>query len=238
MSRTINLVSSNRQTEVKRILPRFPMCYLTFKESGFPQAFEVVNISTTGMQLLLKDGEIPFKKSSHILGELHWHGHGLMLEGNVVWMTQSRVGVEFSSDNIKEKIESFFSWENVTSHLKPVHDIGYSYDIPALKYWLRADGPHEVFVWQHGNGELESFSVILREQLVRWVDGEGISTGRVISKRRVELPLSQEDEFIFLIDSQCQNELVHDALAFAKTLEEKHLPKIMLDFLKRKLTIS
>ena len=73
---------------------------------------------------------------------------------------------------------------------------------------------------------------------MRWVDGEGVRTGRIISKRRVELPLSQEDEFIFLIDSQCQNELVQDALAFAKTLEEKHLPKSMLDFLKRKLTIS
>ena len=109
MSRTINLVSSNRQTEVKRVLPRFPMCYLTFKESGFNQAFEVVNISSTGMQLLLKDGEIPFKKQSHIIGELHWHGKGLMLEGNVVWLTQSRVGVEFTSDNIKDKIQSFFS---------------------------------------------------------------------------------------------------------------------------------
>lgn len=233
---SINLVASNKQTEIKRVLPRFPICYLTFREAGFHHVFEVVNISATGMQILLKDGKMPFHKESLITGELRWHGHELKLQGKTVWTTFSRAGIEFSMN--PEIIEDFFNWERVGNNLKAVHGMDYPYDLPArLKYWVRSDGPHELHVWQYGSGAIESFSIILREKLVFWEEAQGVSTGRVISKRGVELPLSTEDEYIFLVDSISQKQLIKNALEFAQKLDNKHLPERMREFLIRKLDI-
>lgn len=238
MSRTINLIANNEQTELKRVLPRYPMTYLTFKDASFDQALEVVDISAKGMQLHIKYGEIPFKKSQGISGELHWHGRSLKLKASVVWTTKSRVGVEFTMNDGDQSVIEFFAWSKVKEYLKPIHNMDYPYDLPAkLKYWLRADGPHEIFVWQFGSGELESFSIIIRESIISWDQNQGVKTGRVISKRGVDLPLSTEDEFIFLMDSLCNESLVREAHAFTQVLDEVHLPEMMRDFLKRKLSV-
>lgn len=234
---SINLIASNEQTQVKKILPRFPICYLTFKKENFLHSFEVVDISTTGMQLLLKYGEIPSaKKNDQVKGKLKWHGYELELNSEVVWATSNRLGLKFTSPSSSNIVQEFFSWKRLGKALKPVHHMDYPFELPPkLKYWLRADGPHEIFIWQYASGELESFSIIIRENLVHWSQEEGLKTGRVISQRRVKLPLSAEGEFIFLMDSLRKKEMIKRGQEFLEILEKRHLPEMVINFLIRKL---
>ena len=59
MARHLNLVQSDFEQLEKIVFPRFPFCYLTFKCDEYDtHVFEVKDISQTGMQLALKNGEV------------------------------------------------------------------------------------------------------------------------------------------------------------------------------------
>ena len=81
MERHLNLVKSDFERLEKRILPRFPICYLTFKasEEGSNRVFEVKDISDTGMQLALRDGEHSIEKGSSIKGTIRWQGREIVI---------------------------------------------------------------------------------------------------------------------------------------------------------------
>ena len=74
MERRFNLIKSDFEKHEKRVLPRFPFCYLTFKSDETSRVYEVKDISYTGMQLALKDDEHNFKEDSALKGHIHWLG--------------------------------------------------------------------------------------------------------------------------------------------------------------------
>ena len=66
-------------------------------------------------------------------------------------------------------------------------------------------------------GELSQFQVLLLENFVEWQDGQGVKTGRIMSKRNVDTPLLDEDELVFRVDEGLDEEKVQRV----RTLVEK-----------------
>lgn len=240
MERHLNLVKSDFEKLEKRIFPRFPFCYLTFKSSSKTDSvFEIKDISQTGMQLGLKDGTHNMEESEQIHGRIHWLGKELDITGDIKWTTDKRLGVEFSTaPTLRTKIGDFLSVNNFAESLKPIHKMDVGSELPAkLKYWLRSDGPVEVFVWQHLDGELAKFQVLIMENFIEWADGEGLKTGRIISKRDIDTPLISEDEFVFKIDSVIDDEKIDLAQKLTSNVNSEHIPSGTLDFIRMKLGV-
>lgn len=241
MERHLNLVESDFEQLEKRVLPRFPFCFLTFKSDiENSHVYEVKDISTSGMQLCLKLGTHDFKEDQTINGKLHWGAKELEIAGTVKWTTEMRLGVEFfNQENSKEEVKSFLEVPHLAKMLKPVHNLDYGVEIPTmLKCWLRADGPVEVFVWRHPHGDLSRIQILIMENFVEWEDGVGVKTARVISKRDIDTPLITEDEFVFKIDPQIDELKVERALDLINNIEAEHLQSDLIDFIQIKLRSS
>lgn len=238
MTRHLNLVQSDFEHLEKRILPRFPFCFLTFKCSADTKhVFEVKDISNSGMQLGLKIDGHALNENENIHGFLHWAGRELEVTGNVKWKTDLRLGVEFSSQaSVRQEVDSFLDIAEVARVMKPVHKLDYGIEIPAkLKYWLRADGPVEIFVWQHSDGELARFQILIMENFVEWEDGKGLKTARVISKRDIDTPLITEDEFVFKVDDVLDDTKIERSWLLADNINPDIITAEALSFIKMKL---
>lgn len=233
----LHLVESDFENLEKRVLPRFPFCYLTFKCGQSNKVFEVRDISNSGMQLVLRDGAHEIKEGSNIHGQIHWNGESLDINAGVKWITDSRMGVEFSSQaSMREAVKKFLAIDHFVSHLKPIHLVNAGVEIPAkLKYWLRSDGPVELFLWQHSNGDVSEFQVVIMESFIEWIDGEGLKTGRVISKRDVDTPLINEDEFVFKVDNHLDDSKIEVAKSLVNRLDASTLDLATYNFLRMKL---
>ena len=240
MTRHLNLVESDFEQMEKRVLPKFPFCYLTFKESEDNlNVYEVKDISKTGMQLCLKNGEHSYKSHSDIQGNLSWLGTRLEVLGTVKWINENRLGVEFThAKNHKENIKDFLKMDNFITALKPIHKVEYGTALPRnLKYWLRADGPVEIFVWSHADGENSKFQFLIMEHFIEWTDGEGLRTGRIMSKRDIDTPLVSSDEFVFKIDNHLDEEKIDLAKVLCMRIDNSKMPTETIDFIKLKLGI-
>ncbi|OFZ26766.1 MAG: hypothetical protein A2381_06400 [Bdellovibrionales bacterium RIFOXYB1_FULL_37_110] len=240
MDRVLNLIKSDYKETQKRILPRFPFTYLTFKDSNpdcSNHVFEVKDISYTGMQLIKKDGKHGYEVHELLEGELHWKGTSLRLKGQVKWVNENTLGVGFSKDiDFKESIQKFFSVENIISSMKSVHKAQMDIEIPAnLRYWIRGDGQVEVFVWQHNDHEFMKFVIIFLRRFVEWEDAKGIQSGKIIVNRDIDTPLSQEDEFVFEIDQTLDPEKIDFSLQLVRQMTEDLLPSHVQEFLLLKL---
>ena len=230
----LRLVESDFEDLQKRVLPRFPFCYLTFKCEQNNHVFEVRDISHSGMQLVLRNGQHQIAKGASVHGRIHWYGQEEQVTGTVKWATNDRLGMEFSTQqSARESINEFLSMGNFVEHLRPIHKVDTGVELPAkLKYWLRSDGPVELFVWQHSHGDLSHFQFIIMENFVEWVDGEGLKTGRVISKRDVDTPLINEDEFVFKVDNHLDEEKIKAAKDLVSKLGSDKLSEGTLKFLR------
>ena len=108
---------------------------------------------------------------------------------------------------------------------------------PKLKYWLRSDGPVEVFVWQHSDGELAQFEILMMENYIQWQDGQGLKTARIMSKRDVDTPLITEDEFVIKVDPVIDDNKIDMASALITDMDPELLTEACVDFIKMKLGI-
>jgi hypothetical protein len=236
MERRLNLIKTDFEKHEKRILPRFPFCYLTFKTDQNSRVYEIKDISHSGMQLSLKDND-GIEESSTISGKVHWLGKEMVVAGNVKWKTNGRIGIEFNKrQDLAKNINNFLSDDSLVSYLKPLHKTGYGLELPSkLKIWLRSDGPVEVFVWNHSDGEFAKIQVLLLENFIEWTDGEGLKTGRILSKRNVDTPLLDEDEVVFLIDAEIDTTRVERARDFISKISSDLLSRDTQDFILLKL---
>lgn len=238
MERKFNLIKSDFEKHEKRVLPRFPFCYLTFKPDGSSRVYEVKDISLTGMQLSLKDADHSFPDDAPLKGSIHWLGNNLDIHGTVRWHTSSRLGVEFAKKrDVLDRVRNFLAMEEFVRHLKPLHKVDGGLELPArLKYWLRSDGPAELFVWQHSDGELSKFQVLFMETFVEWEDGQGLKTGRILSKRNVDSPLLSEDECVFRIDPGAELDKLNRVKDLVELIPAELLPSEAKTFISRQLS--
>lgn len=118
-----------------------------------------------------------------------------------------------------------------------MHQGDFGLEIPAnLKYWLQAEGPVELFVWRHTDGEISRFNLILFDEFVEWEDGKGLSTGRILQKRDMDTPLLSEDEFLFELDTEVDSRKCQFGQSVIEAIDEQMIPREGLDFLVRKLS--
>ncbi len=207
----LNLIKNNLENVEKRRLPRFPFSSLVFKSQKKQLAYEVKDISNTGMQVAVKDGIIPFQTGDELQGELHWKTAITEVKGIVQWVKDSRMGVAFQSGDLS----SFLSIENILPNLKPIHDDHFDVELPEdLKYWVMAEGPVEVFVWKQRDGDIGRFQIILFDRYLEWQAHKDLLTGRVLTKRSLDTPLLTEDEMVFGEDIERNEEV----LSFARDL--------------------
>lgn len=193
-------------TKEQRILPRFPLHYLTFRgevknKSVFHRAFEIKDISTHGMQIEQKIGHAEFDKGDALEGQINWYGHKIDVNAVVIWTKGQRCGVKFHlATSAREKLETFLSLDRMTKFLKPLPC--HLPDFPqGLKYWLRSEGPLELLVWEEQRSPVHCLWIYLN-LFVEWSSREGIKTGKIYRQR-------EHDEIeVKLIESQFT--LLHD----------------------------
>jgi hypothetical protein len=192
----------------------------------------------TGMQIAVKDESETFASDQTIPGHIHWLGKNLDILGVVKWQTNRRIGIEFAKKkDVMEKVQNFLKTEEMVKRLKPLHKVEEGLEIPArLKYWLRADGPCEVFVWQHNDGEIAKSQLLFLETFVEWEDGSGLKTGRVLSKRNVDSPLLTEDEWVFQMDAGLDSEKMDKVKDLIGHISNDLLPSDVRSFLVRQMT--
>lgn len=238
MERRFNLIKSDFEKHEKRVLPRFPFCYLTFKTDDNSRVYEVKDISYTGMQISLKDQSQNFKEDAVLKGSIHWLGKNLDIAGTVKWSTNNRLGLEFvKRREVMDNVQKFLSLEEMVKRLKPLHKVEGGLEIPPrLKYWLRSDGPVELFIWQHGDGEIAKGQVLFLDTFVEWEDGSPLKTGRVLSKRNVDSPLLTEDEWVFNIDPYTDGEKLARVKELINLISADLLPSELRTFLVRQLS--
>lgn len=244
MERHLSLIKTDYLELEKRVFPRFPFGFMIFREedpkSGDTDAkmvFEVKDFSLSGMQLSFKDGTHNYTPGKTIAGNLQWRGSTLALKGKVQWARGSCIGLSFdSSINFEEKMRTFLSYDNIVSHIKPLHKNVMGLELPNnLKYWLRADGVLEIFVWDHASSGISRFQILLMEHFIEWEEGVGLRTGKIITQRDLETPLSLEDEFVFQIDEVAVEGKLEMALGVVRKISEENLPLDAREFLVYKL---
>jgi hypothetical protein len=242
MERHLSLIKTDYQELEKRVFPRFPFGFMIFCEEtqndkNSKIVFEVKDISLTGMQLSFKDGDRNYTLGSKISGNLQWRGENIQVKGKVQWVREGCIGLSFdSSISFEEKMRVFLSFDNIVSHIKALHKNELTLDLPNnLKYWLKADGVLEIFVWEHALSGISRFQVLLMEHFIEWEEAVGIRTGKIMTQRDLDTPLSHEDEFVFKIDESADSEKIEMALGVVRKIDSSHLPTEARDLLVYKL---
>ncbi len=237
MKKHLNLIKTGHQSIEKRVFPRFPFSYLVFKRDDNSMNYQVRDISYGGMSLTLNDESEHAKMEDEFSGEIHWYDQKVNVKCKVKRVEKDNLGLEFIKDDIFDKtLLNFLSVSNVSRNLRPIHEYDEQLELPVgLKTWLRCDGPFEIFVWHHRDGEISKIQILMMNSILEWTDGEGLQTGKVLNVRSSDKPLTHEEEFEFLIDSP----LDHEKLDFAKELIN-HIPESLisetdLQFLTRKI---
>ena len=238
MERHLSLIKTDYQEMEKRIFPRFPFGLMIFKDSNTENhVFEVKDISLTGLQMSNSDGNHTYLKGTSVEGRLQWRNSAVQIKGKIEWAKGNAVGVSFdSSISFEETMRNFLSYENIVSHIKPIHKTNLEIEMPNdLKYWLRSDGVLEIFVWELKTAGISRFQILIMEHFIEWIEGEGVKTGKVMTQRNLETPLGLEDEFIFQMDEGVMDSKVEIALGIIKKINDEQLPQAAREFLIYKL---
>lgn len=242
MERHLSLIKTDYQEMEKRVFPRFPFGFMIFREEAQSSkdskiVFEVKDISLSGMQLSFRDGTHEYAPGSVISGNLQWRGDNIQVKSKVQWVREGAIGLSFvSSISFEDKMRNFLSFDNIVSHIKPLHKNDLNMDLPNnLKYWLKADGVLEIFVWDHTSSGISRFQILVMEHFIEWEEGVGVRTGRIMTQRDLDTPLSLEDEFVFQIDEGAIQDKIDMALGVVKKINPDHLPLEARDFLVYKL---
>ena len=239
MDRKLSLIKSEEKVHEKRVFPRFPIGQMIFKDKKNGITFEVKDISLSGVQLELKDGEAPYQVQNKVEGTLHWRGDDIELAGLVQWVNENRYGLRFEENSRElEDLKNFLSLDNIVSHIRPIHENPLDIELPNnLKYWLKADGVLEIFVWELPLSGISRFQILFMENYLEWTEGEGVRTGRVLTQRNLETPLTLEDEVVFEADESVSSEKLHLGKRILGAVNPMHIHHADRDFLLYKLKI-
>lgn len=238
---SLSLIKNDRVRE-KRVVPRFPLKTMAWKcEAISGHALLVKDISYTGMQIGCA-GEIErLNIGETYKGLLKWGGDQLELKGKVRWVkaepTGTVFGLEFDCTNgLAAELKRFLRIGQISKRMRLINRDDFSVETPTdLKYWLKSDGPGEIFFWQHRDGEFSRIQLLILDKLIEWIDGEGLKTGLLVENRNIESPLSPKEEILFDMDEQVDLESLQLARELITGLPSELIPDNVLQFLQRKL---
>lgn len=232
MEKILNLIKNEASPELVRNFPRFPFTYMVFKCAQSAETFEIQDISESGMQISLKSGELSLGKNSQVTGNINWNGDTLQIEATVVWVKGMRAGLRFVNCSLHE----FLSLARFAQNMKDITAMDMDLSLPRdLSLWLRSDGPCELFVWIDNNHNYSEFQIVFMDRYVEWSDGEGVKTGRVISKRDLQTPLLSQDQYIFKTDSPTQRNTLQTAQQILQELIKQQKIYDCFEFISRQL---
>lgn len=211
------------------------MLFKDFRDNNM--VFHIKDISLSGMQLCYKDGTHNYKIGETLEGELHWKKASIKIKAKIQWIRPASLGVLFESTiSFEEKMRTFLCYENIVAHIKPLHKTEIEMNLPNnLKFWLKADGALDLYVWEHSSQGISRFQILLMEHFIEWEEGVGLKTGKIITQKDLETPLSKQDEFLFEMDKNASLEKIEMALGVVRKISLEHLPRSAKDFLLYKL---
>ena len=236
MAANLSLIKNNENPIEKRILPRFPFSSLLFRSyEQCAHSFEVKEISMTGMQLGLKDGDAPFTPGATLKGTLLWRKARLDIEAEIKWVKGGHLGVHFKNDK-EDLIKNFLSMENILGSLRTVPLKDMDINLPAnLQFWLCADGPVEIFIWSPFStdiaGHIDKFQIFFFERYVEWDREWGTVTGKVVTKRNFDTPLILADEMYFQKDIRLERTMLKQSSDLLHHLTAPSFPLQVRNFL-------
>lgn len=242
MASPLHVIKDSNETEniEKRVLPRFPYSYLSFKwtvDGESKGIFSINDINHTGMQIESKNEDFNLSQGEEVKGQIHGPTINSEIKGVVRWQEGNKFGIEFSQEQTQvESLKEYLSLENFAKALRPIQKINGGADLPAnLNTYLRADGPVEIFIWQYNDGFTSKIQIIMLNEFVEWVDGSGLITGKVISKRNQDLPLNPENEYLFSLDQSVDRAKLDKAKTLVQSVDSSLLEEKNLEFLRLKL---
>ena len=238
---SLSLIKNDRVRE-KRIVPRFPLRTMSWKCDPISNhALEVKDISYSGMQVFTTN-EIPhLVVGKEYNGVLCWKGEHLNVKGKLKWVKKQDRGVcfglEFDRTNgLATEVRDFLHISTIGKRMKLINEETFSIETPGnLKYWLKSDGPGEIFFWQHRDGEFSKIQLMVLDKLIEWIDGEGLRTGSLVENRNIDTPLSQEEEILFDMDDQLDLDSLRLARQLIEELPGEIIPDSVMKFLQLKL---
>jgi hypothetical protein len=238
---SLSLIKNDRVRE-KRIVPRFPLKTMAWRcELISSHALLVKDISYTGMQIGCAGDINSLIIGKSYEGTLKWGGDQLKLKGKVRWV-KSEVsgtvfGLEFDSTNgLAVELRTFLRIGQISKRMRLINKDDFSVETPTdLKYWLKSDGPGEIFFWQHRDGEFSKIQLLILDKLIEWIDGEGLKTGLLVENRNIESPLSPKEEILFDMDEDVDLESLQLARDLISDLPSELIPENVMQFLQRKL---
>lgn len=234
MERHLSLLKANTAYEEKRTFPRFLFSDMTFKAKGHAMAFQVSNISFTGMRIQLKDGIHHLKKDNQISGFIHWQRNKIQVQAQVVWANHQQLGLTFKDP---QKIKELLSADRILQGLKPLHSFDEERP-PHLKYWLKAASVLEVFVWAHGNGEYQKIQVLFVDHFIEWQDGQGLQTGTLLGEQAKDTPLNAQDERIIEMDHTIDWDKLASACDILQGIPEDKIQESAKEFMLMKFSTA
>ena len=237
----LSLIKNDRVRE-KRIVPRFPLKTMGWKcENISTHAMLVKDISYTGMQISCSGDVDHLLIGNSYSGILKWSGEQLVLKGKVKWVKTEHgktiFGMEFDRTNgLAVELKEFLHVGQISKRMKVINKDDFSMDTPTdLKYWLKSDGPGEIFFWQHRDGELSRVQLLILDKLIEWIDGEGLKTGMLVENRDIDSPLSPKEEILFDMDEEVDLESLQLARDLLNELPSELVPQSIVGFLLIKL---
>lgn len=245
MRATLNLIKTEFKEIEKRTFPRFPFSNLVFKISfseGNVSYFSVKDFSFTGMQINIEDFEkqcFQFQPGKILNGNIKWDGDCLHVQAKIEWIKKESIGLSFNiSEKFKKDIYDFLSPQKIISHLKALHflEIAKNYS-NNLKYWLKADGVFELFIWEYSMTGISKIQMSYLGEYVEWEESLGFKTAKIIRQKNLDRPLTPEDELVFEVDEVISSTKIQNCLELIQNIPENFLSKEALYFLNLKLRV-
>lgn len=159
------------------MVPRLSLSAEQFRLQTSGRVFSVIDLSLSGMALLIADSKdrVHFHVGASIEGHLNIRREKYTVAARIAYVQGDRVGCQF--ENLMRKgldaIQSLLEPETLGADLKPV---------PALDsslLWYHGPLGTDLLIQRSADGSYGGFSVYVLGNYVQWAQDEGVTTGLV-----------------------------------------------------------
>lgn len=241
MERALTLIRNEGERTERRLLPRFPLSLLVFKEGtgGGGRVFEIRDISPSGMRIERGRGAGPptHGPGDRIEGRARLRDREVGVRGTVRWARGPGLGVAFDPDpGLRRDVGAFLAGKNAMRGIRRLHDDPSALGRPeGMSHWLRSDGAFELFVWDDGGGGVARFLMLFAGRFAEWRGPLSLQTGTVPHAGGGRGGPEGVEERLLRFDPAPDAGTAAQAAGMADALTTEHLPADVLRLVRRKL---